>query len=141
VRGCDAGISAGLKDYSRYFQSRTPVASARMILRAIAQACRARFPAWAEAAEPGSRVGRAERSRILGRALVDVCPGAETATMAADLVAACPMPHHVDGTLPVWKRLDAGTYALVYALARAGVTSTALSELILQASLTPEFDK
>jgi hypothetical protein len=77
---------------------------------------------------------------MLGRVLADVRSGAETATVAADLVA-CPMPRHVDGTLPVWKRLDAGTDALVYALARAGVTSNALSELVLQALLTPELDK
>jgi hypothetical protein len=140
VEACAAAIREGVGDYSRFFSSRTPVASTRMLLRIFAKACRARFAPWAEAAERASHVGRAERSRILGRAVADVCPGAETAAVAADLIAACPLPHSMEGSL-VWKRLDAGTYALIYALSRAGLRSGLLEELLLQASLTPELDR
>jgi len=115
---------------------------ARLFLKIFARACRARLVAsLAEAADRASRVGRAGRSRILSRAVVDVCPGAEAATVAADLLAACPLPSSVDGSLPAWRRLDAGTYAFVYALTRAGLRSVWLDELLLQASLTPELDR
>lgn len=138
---CAAAIGEGMGDYSRFFASRTPVASTRLLLRIFARSCRARFPLWAEAAERAGHVGRTERSRILGRAVADVCHGAETASVAFDLLAACSPPGSMPASLPVWKRLDAGTYALVYALSRAGLRSVLLDELILQASLTPELDR
>jgi hypothetical protein len=141
VDACAAAIRGGMSDYSRFFQGRTPVASARLLLRIFARACRAHFAPWAEAAERASHVGRAERSRILGHAVTDVCHGAETASVAADLITMCPLPGSMDGALLVWKRLDAGTYAFVYALSRAGLRSVLLDELILQASLTPELDR
>jgi hypothetical protein len=50
-------------------------------------------------------------------------------------------PASVDGSLLVRKRLDAGTYAFVYALTHVGLRSVWLDELILQASLTPELDR
>ncbi len=141
VEACAAAIRDGLRDYGRFFSSRTPVASTRLLLKIFARACRARLASLAEAADRASRVGRVERSRILGRAVADVCPGAEAAAVAADLLAACPTPFSVDGSLLVWKRLDAGTYAFVYALTRVGLRSGWLEELILQASLTPELDR
>jgi hypothetical protein len=141
VEACAAAIRVGMGNYSRFFLNRTPAASARLLLRIFAGACRARFAPWAEAADRASHVGRAERSRILGRAVVDVCPGVGTASVAADLLAACPLPDSMSGSLLVWKRLDAGTYAFVYALARSGLRSVWLDELILQASLTLELDR
>jgi hypothetical protein len=141
VDTCAAAISEGMGDYARFFSNRTPVASTRLLLRIFARACRTRFALWAEAADRASHVGRSERSRILGRAVADVCPGAENASIAADLVAACPSPYSTNSSLLVWRRLDAGTYALIYALAHAGLRSVLLDELILQASLTPELDR
>jgi hypothetical protein len=141
AEACAEAIRAGMGDYSRHFASRTPVASARMLLRIFAKVCRPPFPGWAEAAERASRVGRAERSRILGRAVADTCPGAEAAAVGADVVAACPPPRFLAGADTVLRRLDAGTYAFVRALAGAGLRSVLLEELVLQASLTPELDR
>lgn len=135
VKACAAAMHAGMSDYNRFFSSRTPDASARLILRTFAKACRGgRFAPWAEAADRASRVGRAERSRILGRAAVGVCPGAETASAAADLFAVCPQPDAEAAPL-LWKQLDAGTYAFVYALTHAGLDRSLFEELILQSSL------
>jgi hypothetical protein len=47
----------------------------------------------------------------------------------------------MEGADAVWRKLDAGTYAFVRALANAGLRDVLLDELILQASLTPELDR
>jgi hypothetical protein len=138
---CAKAIRDGSSDYGRFFESRTPVASTRLLLRIFARACRAQFPSWAEAAERASHVGRAERSRILGRAALDACPGVASASVARELLASCPLREPTDPSLLLWRKLDAGTYAFVFALAGAGLRTTWLDELMLQASLTPELDR
>ena len=139
MEACTIALRTGMRSYG----SGMPAYSVRLLLRIFAQSCRPHFTRWAEAADRASRVGRAERSRILGHAVRDSCPKAESATVAAEVLAACPPPAFLSGASPtVWSLLDAGTYAFVRALAGAGLKSRLLlNELVLQAAMTTERDR
>ena len=137
---CEAALDKSMGPYSKAVDHQTSITSTRMLLSIFSKACAKSFPEFAKAAEHASHVGRLERSKTLAVAASATCPAAEKAATASEVVDQCP-PVENDTKLPVWRLLDAGTYAFCQALRHAGVHGTFVDELILQASLHPELDK
>jgi len=140
LAACRAGLSARGTPYSQGFENRSSVASTKLIFRIFSEACHARFPELAVDANQASRVGRAKRSKILAIA-ANSCPAAVAASTAAEVVATCPTEKFRGASATIWPRLDAGTYAFLLALERAGLDHILLEELLLQSSLHPERDR
>lgn len=129
-----------MTSYWQGVSSRTSIQSTRLLLKGFGEACAKSLPTLASAAIEASRVGRAERSRILGKASAEYCAKAETLDTAAQLLIDCPSK---EASSAMHDKLDAGTYAFARLIVKKGVAAdlTYSEELMLQASLNPKLDK
>lgn len=137
---CNQGLKKLMTSYWQGVSSRTSIQSTRLLLKGFGEACAKSLPTLASAAIEASRVGRAERSRILGKASAEYCAKAETLDTAAQLLIDCPSK---EASSAMHDKLDAGTYAFARLIVKKGVAAdlTYSEELMLQASLNPKLDK
>lgn len=137
---CKQALKKVMESYWKGVSSRTSIQSTRLLLKGFGESCGEALPALSSAAIEASRVGRSERSRILGKASAEYCAKAESLETAAQVLIDCPSK---DAKSPMHDKLDAGTFAFAKLIVQKGVVADLpyAEELMLQASLNPKLDR